>query len=397
MKKAIAALLALSMRSQFVVFGFLIVAAVSAAAACSGGRVDGAAASARAADKGGGGSAVPIEVARAVRKNMPVSLTAIGGVEASSTVAVRAQITGQLTTVHFKEGDDVKAGSTLFTLDRRPFEAALQQAQANLQRDTALAANARVLAQRYADLSTRGIATREQVETSRANAEALTGTIAADEAAVENARIQLQYATITSPLSGRTGALMVHEGNLVRANDATPLVVINQLSPVNVAFAIPESQLAALKRYMAQREVPVTVLPPDESATPSTGRVTFVDNMVDQTTGTIRVKASFPNGDRRLWPGQYVNVTLTLATDVDAIVVPSVAVQAGQQGSYVLVVSGGGTADLRPVKVRRTSGDETIIESGLGADDVVVTDGHLRLVPGGRVSIKGGSAQQARP
>ncbi len=362
-------------------------------AACSGaGKVEGSSAPVPAgAASGPRGGAVPILAQRAVKKPIPLDLEAIGSVEPSSTVAVHAQITGQLTSVGFKEGDDVKQGEVLFTLDRRPFDAAVKQAEANLQRDTAQAENAQVQSKRFVELSERGIATREQVETSRANADALEGTIAADRAALDNARIQLQYATITAPLPGRTGALMAHEGSLVRANDTTPLVVINQLSPINVTFAIPEAQLPALKTYMAKGSVSVKVQPPSEADSPAVGHVTFVDNSVDQTTGTIRVKGSFINGDHRLWPGQFVNVTLTLATDPNAVVVPSAAVQIGPDGSFVFVVKDDQTVEMRKVKVERTRDEDSIIASGLTDGETVVTDGHLRLVEGSRVSIRPGS------
>lgn len=319
---------------------------------------------------------------------MPLEVRVIGTVEASSNVTVRAQITGELTSVQFKEGDDVKEGQVLFTLDRRPLEAALKQSDANLERDLAQSANAAAQARRYEDLADRGIATREQVDTSNASATALQATVGADRAAVENARVQLQYATISAELSGRTGALMVHPGNLVRANDTTPLVVINQLSPANVLFAIPEAELPELKRYMTQGTIMVQAQPPNDETAASEGHITFVDNSVDQTTGTIKVKGSFPNTDHRLWPGQYVNVIVTLTTDRAAIVVPLAAVQAGQQGSYVFVIKPDDTAELRPVHVARQTATEIILKDGVTPGETVVTDGHLRLVPGSRVSIK---------
>lgn len=373
--------------------GVILVA--SAASACSSGSAD---APAAAAPPGGrsGGPPVPVEVARVTRKNMPLDLHVIGTVEPLATVSISGQITGQLESVHFREGDEVRQGQVLFTLDTRPLEAAVKQAEANLQRDTAQAANARAQAQRFIDLQSRGIATREQLDTSRANAEALEATLGADRAALENARIQLQFATITAPLSGRTGALMVHSGSMVRANDATPLVVINQLSPISVSFAVPEQQLTALKRYMARGNVPVSVMAPEPGAKAASGRLNFVDNAVDQTTGTIRVKASFPNTEHQLWPGQYVNVTLTLATDADALVVPSTAVQSSQDGQYVFVVKDDQSAEMRPVTIRRTSGNESIIADGISADEVVVTDGHLRVVPGGKVAVRQTSARVAR-
>jgi multidrug efflux system membrane fusion protein len=336
-----------------------------------------------------------VTVSDVVRKAMPLDVRAIGTVEAASNVAVRAQITGALTSVNFQDGDDVVEGQLLFTIDRRPLEAAVKQAEANLQRDIAQAANAREQAKRFAELAQRGIATREQVDTSKANVAALEGTLGADEAAVENARVQLEYATIKAPIAGRTGALMVFPGNLVRANDATPLVVINQISPIRVAFAVPEAQLATVKRYMAQGEVRVEALAPNETA-PAAGRVTFIDNTVDQTTGTIKVRGTFPNTDHRLWPGQFVNVVVKLATNPNAVVVDTVAVQTGPQGSYVYVVKPDQTVELRTVEIARVVGTETIVASGLNGGETVVTDGHLRLVPGSRVSKKDNTAKGAQ-
>jgi multidrug efflux system membrane fusion protein len=319
---------------------------------------------------------------------MPVEVRAIGTVEPARTVAVRAQITGELTSVNFKEGDDVQAGQVLFTLDKRPFEAALKQAEANLSRDLAQSENTSAVAKRTNELAERGIATREQVGTANSSAQAADATVGADRAAVENARVQLQYATITAPITGRTGVLMVHPGNLVRASDATSLVVINQLSPINVSFAVPEAQLAPLKRYLAEGGVHVNVQQPGEAAKPVAGRIGFIDNSVDPTTGTIKVKGAFDNLDHRLWPGQYVNVVVTLATDPKALVVPTPAVQQGPQGTYVYIVKQDQTAELRPVTVGRVSGEETIITKGVSDGETVVTDGHLRLVPGSRVAIK---------
>jgi multidrug efflux system membrane fusion protein len=367
----------------------LIAVTVVVSFGCAG--EDGAAASAASGrgGRGAGGAAVPVTVGTVVQKSMPVEISVIGAAEPVSSVAIRAQTTGQLITVNFTEGDDVIAGQVLFTLDRRPLEAALQQAQANLERDMAQAANAAQQAKRFEELAQRGIAPREQVDTSRTTVTALNATVEADKAAVENAKVQLQYATITAPIAGRTGALMVHEGNLVRANDQTPLVVINQIAPISVSFAIPEARLPELKKYMTGGALRVTANPPNDDAPAAVGRISFVDNSVDQTTGTIRIKGTFPNSDRRLWPGQYVNVVVTLTTDPHAIVVPSVAVQAGQQGPYVFVVNGEQKVDLRPVTVGRASAVETVIESGLKPGETVVTDGHLRLVPGARITVKG--------
>jgi multidrug efflux system membrane fusion protein len=337
---------------------------------------------------------VPVVTTTVVRKAMPLQLNVIGTVEPSSTVAVRAQITGELTSVHFREGDDVKQGQVLFSLDRRPLEAALKQAEANLARDLAQAANAQAQAQRIRDLAARGIATREQVETSSTTATALEATVGANRAAVENATVQLQYATITAPISGRTGSLMVHPGNLVRANDATPLVVINQVAPVNVSFGLPEGQLPVLRKHLAQGSLRVEARPSGDDAAASTGQISFIDNAVDASTGAIRIKGTFPNGDRRLWPGQFVNVVVTLSTDPHAIVVPTVAVQNGPQGTYVFVATPDQKVEMRPVAVARTSGIETVIASGLEPGETVVTDGQLRLVPGSAIRAKTGSSEQ---
>ena len=323
---------------------------------------------------------------------MPLELRVIGSAEAYSTVAIRSQITGQLTAVNFREGDEVQQGQVLFELDRRPLEAALQQAQANLDRDLAQAANAVVQSKRLQDLVDRGISPREQVETSQTAVAALNATVAADRASVENATVQLQYATITAPISGRTGALLVNQGNLVRANDAAPLVTINQVSPISVTFAIPESRLPELNRYLSSGSLQVTATPPNDPS-PARGRIAFVDNAVDQNTGTIRIKATFPNEQRTLWPGQYVNVVVTLSTEPGAIVVPTVAVQAGQQGPYVFAVKQDKTVEMRPVTIARASGAETVIARGVEPGEIVVTDGHLRLVAGSRISEKTEVAQ----
>jgi len=349
-----------------------------------------ATANARGGGRGGGAAvAVPVTVAQVVQKSMPIEITVIGAAEPYSSVSIRSQITGQMTAVNFTEGDDVKAGQVLFALDRRPLEAALEQAKANLDRDIAQAANAAAQFKRFQELADRGIATKEQVDTARTSMTALNATVNADRAALENAQVQLQYATITATISGRTGALQVHEGNLVRANDQTPLVVINQIAPISVTFAIPEARLPELKRYMARGALRVTATPPKDEAPPAVGRISFVDNQVDQTTGTIKLKGTFPNDDRRLWPGQFLNVTVTLTNETTAIVVPTAAVQTGQQGQYVFVVKDDRTVEMRSVVVSRTSAAETVLANGVKPGETVVTDGHLRLVPGSLISVKG--------
>jgi multidrug efflux system membrane fusion protein len=371
--------------------GFTLLSLV--ATGCSTGSATGQ--QAAPAGRGAAGPA-PITATAVIQKSMPVEIDTIGSGEPFSTVSVHAQLTGELTSVNFKEGDDVKEGQVLFTLDRRPLEAALQVVQANLDRDSAQAANARSQAERYQDLAKRGIAPRDQLDQALTAATALDATVAADRAAVENAKIQLQYATIRAQLSGRTGALMVHPGNLVRANDTVPLVIINQVSPLYVTFAIPESRLADLKRYMALGSLKVEAqLPGDQGK--ANGHISFVDNQVDVTTGTIKVKALFGNEKHLLWPGQYVNVSVTLTTDPAALVVPTTAIQTGQQGSYVFIVKSDQTAELRNIKIARPAGTETVIAEGLKAGETVVTDGQLRLVTGTRVAIKtDGAAQVAQ-
>jgi len=337
-------------------------------------------------------NAVLVTVAPVVKKAMPLEIRVIGTAEAESTVAVHAQITGAITSVNFTEGDDVQQGQVLFTLDRRPLEATLQQVQANLARDLAQAEDARTQASRYQTLAGRGLVSGQEVQAKSTAAAALDATVQADRAAVENATVQVDYATIQAPIAGRTGALIVHPGNLVRANDATPLVVINRIAPINVSFGIPEGQLPAFKRYLAERTLRVEANAPSETM-PSMGHITFIDNAVDPTTGTIKVKGSFANEDRRLWPGQFVNVIVTLKTEPAAVVVPTVAIQAGQQGDFAFVVKPDQTVDLRTVTVDRTAGTESVVKDGLKPGETVITDGQLRLVAGSRIKVKSDASQ----
>jgi membrane fusion protein, multidrug efflux system len=374
------------MRFGKVLYGLMIVTAVTVAA-CSG--------TAAVQPRQDTAAAVPIAATLAVRKAMPLDVHVVGAVEAYSTVAVRAQMTGELTSVNFQQGADVQAGDELFTLDRRPLEAALLQATANLERDSAQAANATAILERFEELNRRGIVSREQRDTARTGVATIEATLASDRAALENAKVQLQYATIRAPISGRTGALMVNAGNLVRANDQAPLVTINQVTPIYVSFAVPERLLPDLRRYMALGSLRVEAGSASGEGPVASGRVTFVDNAVDQTTGTIKVKGTFPNDDRWLWPGQFVNVSVRLATEAAAIVVPSVAVQTGPEGPYVYLVKADETVEMRAVTVARVAGAETVIKDGLAAGDTVVTDGHLRLVPGSKVSQRGAGGAKA--
>lgn len=335
---------------------------------------------------------VPVRVAKVAQQTVPVSVAAIGNVEAYSTVSIKAQVSGQLNTVLFRQGQDVKKDNVLFEIDRRPFEAALAQAEGNLARDRAQAQNAKVQAERYAKLFAEGVAPREQYDSMTANAQALEAAVRADEAAVEKARLDLQYCTIRSPIDARTGDLMVYPGNLVKANDVPILVVLNQITPIYVNFAVPEQYLADVKKYMTRGRLKVGAMIPDDPQHPEQGTLTFVDNTVDATTGTIKLKATFTNLQRRLWPGQFVNVTLILTEQPNAVVVPAPALQTGQSGTFVFVVKTDQTVESRSVTPGRTVQGLTIIEKGLAPGEVVVTDGQLRLVPGAKIQVKDGPA-----
>lgn len=355
--------------------------------ACSGTKAAGPAAP--------GTPVVPVLAATVEEKDVPVQVQAIGSVESYSTVAVKTQITGELTGVFFREGQEVKKGELIFTLDKRPFEAVLKQAQSTLAKDQAQAEMARVQARRYAVLMKDGVVAKEQYDQMQSSADALDAAVEADKAAVENARVQLIYCSIDSPINGRVGSLLIHQGNMIKANDV-PLVNINQIQPIRVAFTVPEQYLAEIKRFAANGKLPVQVSIPNDSK-PATGKLSFIDNTVDPTTGTIKLKGEFANTDRRLWPGQFVDVVLTLHTQPNAIVVPSQAVNTGQQGQYVFVIKPDMTVETRPVAVNRTTKGQSVIDKGLGPGERVVTDGQLRLVPGSRVQIKEALAPQPGP
>ena len=330
---------------------------------------------------------IPVIVGAATQKTVPVQLRAIGNVQAYSTVTVKSKVGGELVRVHFTEGQDVKKGDHIFTIDPRPYEAALKQAEANLGRDMAQAKNAQEDARRYEFLIQKGVVARQQYDKFRTDAEALEATVLADRAAVENAKIQLGYCSIHSPIDGRTGSLIVQQGNIIKAEDIN-LVVINQIIPINVAFSIPEQFLPEIKKYMASGKLHVEALIPMNEARPERGVITFIDNAVDSSTGTIRLKGTFGNREKDLWPGQFVNVVLTLTTEPNAIVIPSQAVQTGQEGQYVFVVKQDLTVESRPVVAGRTVNNETVIQKGLQVNEKVVTDGQLRLYPGAKVEIK---------
>ncbi len=365
----------------------------------------------------------PVSVGPVRRQPVPLELQATGTVEPLQTVAIEPQVTGPITRIYFSEGAEVKEGQPLFQIDPRPFQAALQQAEAELRRDRAMAANAVEDAKRYAELASKEYVTAQQYGQAKTSAAAAEATAAASEAAVEQARLNLQYARIRAPIAGRTGNLMVREGNLVRASQSTPLVTINQLRPILVRFAVPAENLPAIRRFRDRGAVPVTVVPtgagdtaagapaglglagdaagsldgpasPAPSGGASEGTLTFLNNAVDTTTGTILLKGTFRNSDGALWPGEFVNVRLRLAIDT-ALTVPAAAVVSGQQGTYVFVVQGDGTVAQRPVAVDRTQGDLAVVRGDLQAGQRVVTDGQLRLRPGAKVQIK--QAEQASP
>jgi multidrug efflux system membrane fusion protein len=351
---------------------------------------DGAGAPASGGQARGGRAreAVPVLVATAEQKAIPLQIAAVGNVEPYSTVAVKSQVTGVLTEAHFKEGQTVKKGQRLFTIDPRPFEAAVKQAEANLARDAAQLQNAREQARRYAELLKKQYVSQEQYDQIRTNADALEAVVDADRAALENAKVQLSYCYIYSPIDGQVGSLLVNEGNLVRVNDAAPLVIINQVTPINVTFSVPEQHLADIRRHMSAGKLNVAARFPSDEGRPEQGNLAFVDNTVDRTTGTIKLKAEFRNAERRLWPGQFINVALTLSTQADAIVVPSEAIQVGPEGQHVFVVKPDNRVEVRPVTVSRTSEGEAIIEKGLRTGEQVVREGQFLLGPSSRIEVK---------
>jgi membrane fusion protein, multidrug efflux system len=334
-------------------------------------------------------TAVPVVVASVTRKSVPIEVSAIGNVEAYSTVSIKAQVSGELLDVHFKEGDSVRKGQLLITIDPRPYQAAFAQAQAALARDKALAANNRAQAQRYAKLLGAGIVAPQEAESFTSAADASDAVVAADEAAIQTAQINLEFCQIYSPIDGRTGYLMLKPGNLVKVADV-PIVVINQVSPIFVNFTVPQQVLPDIRRFMAQGTLPVAATLPNDSGPDEHGTLTFVDNAVDPTTGTIHLRATFANSQNRLWPGLYVNVLLTLSRETNAIVVPTHAIVSGQKGLLVFVVKSDSTVEPRPVVSSRTVEGESVIEKGLTEGETIVTEGQVSLARGTKVEIKQG-------
>jgi membrane fusion protein, multidrug efflux system len=362
---------------------------------------------------GAGGGPVPVVVGRVVQKDVPVDLASIGNVEAFATISIRSQITGTLQEVRFHEGDFVKAGQLLFTIDPRPYQAALDQAEANLTRDRALLVQAEAQlqkdlaseqynsaeAQRLASLHERGLVPRDQSEQIKASAtassavvnadkaaiEGAKATLVAQQAAIESARLQLGYTQIKSPIDGHTGNLMVKAGNLVTANSAE-LITITQIAPIYVTFSLPAVHLDEIKKHSADGSLAVTATPQTTGGQPATGKLSFVDNAVDPSTDTIKLKATFPNADRALWPGQFARVSLRVAVLANSTVVPSEAVQTGQDGQFVFLVKSDQTVEQRPVKTGQTVDQDVVITAGLRPGDQVVTEGQLRLEPGSRIT-----------
>jgi multidrug efflux system membrane fusion protein len=341
--------------------------------------------------------AVPVTVAVVLSKDVPVQATAIGNVEAYSTVSVKSRVAGELVGVHFQEGQEVKEGDLLFTIDKAPYEVALKEAQARLEKDQALARKAQDDVKRNMPLAEKDFVSRQAYEQYKSSSEAAEAEVKADVAAIENLQLQLSYCTIRSPISGRTGSLLIQRGNLIKANDDNKfLVTIYQIQPIYVTFAVPERYLGDINRAMKETkpEVQAYVAGDTRSTDPLSGTLTFVNNTVDVSTATIRLKASFPNKDRRLWPGQTVNVVLTLGMQPKAVVAPSEAIQTSQSGPYAFVVKQDGSAEMRPVMVARSTNGEAVIEKGLSPGETVVTDGQLSLTPGTRVSIKDYASNQ---
>lgn len=367
--------------------------------------------------RGAGNEVVPVEVAAVTQQDVPIQLKSMGNVEAQNTVAVRSQVEGTLMQVAFAPGQEVKKGDLLFRVDPRPLQAQLSQAEANLlksmaavrqandivARDEAAVANDRIIVARDAKLIEAGVVAREQYDNDMAKLRADEATVRADQSAVanlqaaqkaeqanvENARVQLSYTTIRAPLAGKTGNLVVTTGNLVRANDTTPLVTITTASPIYITFSVPERELTRIRQASGKEGLAVQGQIPGDESNPVMGRLSLVDNTVDPATGTVRLMATFINDDRRLYPGQFVNVVLTLGTATQATVVPLQAVQIGQDKSFVYVVRADSTVEMRTVSIGATIETTTVIESGLNPGEQVVTDGQLRLVPGAKVQVKG--------
>ncbi len=335
---------------------------------------------------------VPVLVAQADAKDVPVELRNIGNVEAYSTVNVRSQITGQIVQVHFQEGQEVKAGDLLLTIDPRPAQGALRHAQADLKRDEAQLVSVRLDYERVKKLFESSIGSRDDYDKAEAALHSLEATILGDQSAISNATLNVEFTSIRSRIDGRTGNLLVKEGNIVKAPDDS-LLTVNQVRPIYVTFSVPEQDLPAIRRRMKEAALPVEVEVPGDSARRERGELTFIDNSVDSATGRIKLKATFQNSDNSLWPGQFAQTTLTVSILTNAVIVPSQAIQSSQSGDFVFVVKSDTTVQKRPIVAGLSRGRTTVITTGVQAGETVVTDGQLRLVEGARVSVQKGSGQ----
>jgi multidrug efflux system membrane fusion protein len=328
---------------------------------------------------------VPVSLAYVRQETVPFRLQAIGNVEPLSTVSVKARVDGQIVEVNFKEGNEVKKGSVLFRIDPRPYEAALRQAEATNARDVAAREQAQAQERRYKELLDKNFVSKDAYAQFRTNADTAAAVALASSAAVDNAKLNLEYCTIRSPIDGYTGKIQIQLGNLVKANDTNPLLILNQVHPIYVSFAIPEQSLAILRRYMTAGPLKVEAGPPNSGKIAASGTLIFVDNAVDSTTGTIKLRARFSNTDNALWPGQFVTASLKLYDQKDAILVPAQAVQTGPDGQFVYVLKPDMTTEVRKVAVERANGDTIIIAKGLQNGEQVITRGQLRLAPGVKV------------
>ncbi len=327
--------------------------------------------------------------AQATLQDVPITMRTIGSVEAYRSVAVRARVGGTLTRVHFREGQDVREGDLLFSIDARPYEVALQAAEADLAQEKAKATIAALDERRSAKLFAQNLVSSQDHERVAAAAQAESAAVQSLTAIMENARLNLEFCSVRAPVTGRTSNLLVQEGNLVRTNDTQALLVINQITPIFVSFSAPQKQLPGIQQYMAEgKDLVVEAAPPGAMGPPERGRLTFVNNTVDSATGTILLKAEFANAERKLWPGEFVQVSVILTTRAGALVVPASAVQSGQKGDYVLVIKADQTAEMRPVTSGPRLDGRAIIEGGLQPGETVVTDGQLRVVPGAKVAVK---------
>lgn len=329
-------------------------------------------------------TAVPVAIAKVVRKSMPELITAVGTVEAINSVALKSLVDGQLLESHVKDGDEVKAGQLLFKIDPRPAQAALAQAQAALAKDEAARDLAKAQVDRYRPVADKGFISADQMQQYLTAYSAAAASVKVDQANVASARLTLGYTDIYAPISGRAGRILVQAGNLVKANDVNALIVINQISPIFVNFAVPGRLVDRVRTAQAEAVLDVHAAA-DGAASEKSGQLAFVDNAVDPATNTVKLRAAFANADQHLWPGQFVNITLVIGNEADAIVVPDAAVKAGPNGNYVFVIKADNSAEQRAVSVARTVASEAVIEKGLNVGENVVTDGQSRLVDGTKV------------